>query len=128
MKRLVDTARKGNLLQRRMALYAARDVPVSDSTAIVAAEEALGQPDVELRLAGLAALVQLSREPSKAADLIIGLLDDPELRVQRAAAAALGSLGCRSPSVTRAIERALVSSDESVRRAAKKSLERLGTA
>jgi HEAT repeat protein len=126
MKRLCDAATKGNVIQRRMALYALRDLGISDRCALAAAQDALAERDVELRLAGLSAFVQLSEEPSAAADSLIGLLEDPELRVQRAAAAAFGSLGCCSKDVIQAIERALVSPDHSVRRAAQKSLERLG--
>jgi HEAT repeat protein len=125
LARVCDTARVGSFLQRRMALYVLRDLATGEPTAIIAAEEALGERDVELRLAGLAALVQLSKEPSRTADRVVGLLDDPELRVQRVAAAALGLLGHRSPTVMRAIERALACADPSVRRAAKRSLERL---
>lgn len=125
MDRLCETARTGTFLQRRMALYALRDLAKSDPRAIEAAYDAVAESDIELRLAGLATLTGLSKASAVAADRIIDLLDDPELRIQRAAAAALGSLGCRSPKVIRAIERALVCPDESVRRAAKKSLERI---
>lgn len=127
LKRLCDAARQGSVVQRRMALYALRDVAGGDVAARGAAQDALAEADVELRLAGLAAFVQLSAEPSAAAERIVGLLEDAEVRIQRAAAAALGSLGCRSKNVMQAIERALASPDHSVRRAAKKSLDRLAT-
>lgn len=125
MKRLCNAAATGTFLQRRMALYALRDLAIGDPDALVAALDALNERDVELRLAGLAALVRLSESSARAADRIVVLLGDSEPRVQRAAAAALGPLGFRSEGVFRAIERALASGDESVRRAAKKSLDRL---
>lgn len=125
MNRLCEVAGKASSLQRRMALYALRDLAIGEPAALAAAYDALEESSVELRLAGLAALARLAEEPSGAANRIIVLLDDPEPRMQRAAAATLGLLGLRSQTVLRALGGALASRDESVRRAAKRSLERL---
>jgi HEAT repeat protein len=126
MERLCAVAGNGSFLQRRMALYALRNLGIHVPEALGAAHDAVDEVDVELRLAGLAALVRLSTDASDAADRVVFLLDDSEPRVRRAAAAALGALGCRSTNVLRALEHALASDDEAVRRAARKSSERLG--
>jgi len=106
---------------RKMVLYCLRDLGHGDlgSTAIAA----LADPDAGVRLAALSALVRA--QPDRAgrrsewADRIARMsITDADPGVRRAAVAALGKLGVRSPSVLDALATAERAHDPSLVRAA----------
>ena len=105
--------------QRKMALYCLRDLGVAESSDIALA--ALTDPHLETRLAAVALLAKVHRDPSSAARRIAALVDDADPRMQRVAAATLGNLGISLPEVLAALDRAEASSDDSLRRAAARS-------
>jgi hypothetical protein len=111
-------------VQRKMALYCLRDLGVAESSDIALA--ALTDPHLETRLAAVALLAKVHRDPSSAARRIAALVDDADPRMQRVAAATLGNLGISLPEVLAALDRAEASSDDSLRRAAARSRARLG--
>ena len=105
--------------QRKMALYCLRDLGVAESSDIALA--ALTDPHLDTRLAAVALLAKVHRDPSSAARRIAALVDDADPRMQRVAAATLGNLGVALPEVLAALDRAEASSDDSLRRAAARS-------
>jgi len=108
---------------RKMALYALRDLNVAE--AFDAALGALADDAIETRLAALALIAKVHPEPGAAARRIAQLVDDPDPRMQRAAAGTLGGLGVGREDVMRTLRRAAESSDGSLRRAAARSLRQL---
>ena len=123
--RLIEAAHRGNPNQRKMALYCLRDIKVCDVASQNAAQRALDDDDIAVRLAGLSALVRVATDVRFVSQQIAALIDDPDHRMQRAAAGTLGSLGHRSSEVLDALDRAGLSSDRSLRRAAEHSLRAL---
>jgi len=120
--RLLAGARaSGN--QRKMALYCLRDLDVA--AGFDAAVAGLAEGDIESRLAALALIAKVHPSAAVAAPHIVTLLDDADPRMQRAAAATLGSLGVSSGEVIDALHRAAASSDPSLQRAAERSLRLL---
>ena len=115
---LLATARDPGA-QRKMALYCLRDLGVAESSDI--ALSALTDAHLETRLAAVALLAKVHRDPSTAARRIAALVDDADPRMQRVAAATLGSLGACLPEVLAALDRAEASADGSLRRAAARS-------
>ena len=111
---------------RRMALYALRELDARGARGVSAAERALEATDIELRLAGLAALARLADDGEAAATRIAELVTDHDPRMSRAAAAVLGTLAACPPQALAALRRARISSDGSLRRAAERSLRLLG--
>jgi HEAT repeat protein len=111
-------------VRRKMALYCLRDLAVGE--AFDAGVAALADQAIETRLAGLAVIAKLHPDADVAAGRITALLDDPDPRMQRAAAGTLGPLGVASDAVVRALHRASGSADPSLARAASRSLRQLG--
>jgi HEAT repeat protein len=122
---LQDLAVNGDLRQRRMALYALRDLDRRGGDSESAARLAVVESDSDLRLAGMAALVRLADDRPAAARDIAALLTDADLRVRRAAAGTLGMLGCKDPAVCAALTGAATDADASTARAARRALQRL---
>ncbi len=123
--RLVRLATDGAPQQRKMALYALRDLEVVALEAGRAAAVALRASEIDLRLAGIATLGRLTIDRQQAAASLLALLDDPVGPIRRAAAAALGALGIASPEVVAALQRVRASDDAALRRAAERSLRLL---
>jgi HEAT repeat protein len=121
---LVDVARVASR-RRKMALYCLRDLGAPEAAEVV--EPALADPDVDTRLAALALLAAVGTDRSAAALRIAELVADADPRMQRAAAGTLGRLGIASPPVEAALRRATQSDDESLRKAAHRSLAILTT-
>jgi len=122
---LQDLALNGDLRQRRMALYALRDLDRRGRDSENAARRAVVESDSDLRLAGMAALARLADDRLAAARDIAALLTDADLRVRRAAAGTLGMLGCTDPAVCAALTGAATDADASTARAARRALQRL---
>ena len=109
---------------RKMALYCLRDLAVAE--ALTVAERGLDDAEIDVRLAALAALAALDSDRGRCAERIARLIDDPDPRLQRAAAGTLGGLSVVSAVVVEALTRAEQSEDASLRRAAVQSKRRLG--
>ena len=109
--------------QRKMALYCLRDLAVSEASDV--ALDALADANLETRLAALALLAKVHGNADSAAARIAALIDDPDPRMQRTAAATLGDLGVRSSAVLEVLQRAHARDDPSLRRAAARSLKTL---
>lgn len=109
--------------RRKMALYCLRDLQAIEGLA--AATAALGDGNSDVRLAALAASAALDDDRAGAAERIATLIEDPDPRVRRAAAATLGRLGCCLPVVWAALARAETSDDPSLRRAVADARRRL---
>jgi HEAT repeat protein len=119
----------GNAPQRKMALYCLRDLATASEEVQHATLGALQDPDPGVRLAAMATLARLARnDPSEAANGILKALDAEDPRERRAAAAALGDLGLATSAVRAALEDAARADDASLRRAAERSLRKLGSA
>jgi len=123
---LVEAARAGDPLARKMALYALRDGDHRGVASQEAAERALAAADTDLRLAGMAALVRLGQDRDAVARTVAALTADADLRVRRAAVGTLGQLASADPAVRSALVRATGDDDASTARAARQSLRRLG--
>jgi HEAT repeat protein len=126
---LLPLVATGNAPQRKMALYCLRDLGTASEEVKRAALAALDDPDGGVRLAAMATLTRLAKSnPSAAADGILKALDAEDPRERRAAAAALGDLGLDTNAVRAALEKAAKADDASLRRAAERSLRKLGPA
>jgi HEAT repeat protein len=115
----------GNTHQRKMVAYCLRRLDQRSAKVQTALTIALGDVEVGVRLAALAALSHLAVDHGAAADAIALLVEDRDAGVRRAAAAALGDLVQISPAASAALQSATASDDESLRRAAARSVERL---
>ena len=119
----------GNAPQRKMALYCLRDLDAASEDVDRAAVSALDDSDGGVRLAAMAMLARLANtNRDAAADGILKALSAEDPRERRAAAAALGDLGLDTNAVRAALENAARSDDASLRRAAERSLRKLGPA
>ena len=126
LTRLLDVARSGNPVQRRMALYCLRDANQTGPAARQVYLASLSDQQAGVRLAGLSCL---GRCPPHNADtdaaLIRILATDPVSGVRRASAASLGRRGGRSPAVVNALHQAADDPDPSLARAAAAALKKL---
>ena len=126
---LLPLVANGNALQRKMALYCLRDLEAPGEDVERAALAALDDADGGVRLAAMATLTRLAKsERSAAAAGILKALNAEDPRERRAAAAALGDLGLDTDAVRTALEDAAQADDVSLRRAAERSLRKLGAA
>ena len=112
----------------RMALHSLRYMGARGEEILSVVEDATRSPSKLVRLAALSLLGALNDSSDRAAALAIGLVNsDPDSGVRRAAAAALGPIGNRSPAAIETLSRAAVHrSDPALARAAQRSLRRLG--
>ena len=118
--------REGNSNQRKMSAYCLRRLEQRSAAVQAALSKAVGDHDVGVRLAAVAALARLPFDETAAADGIAALLEDSDAGVRRAAAAALGQLRGLSAGALTALRRAATSEDDSLRRAAAGALGKLG--
>jgi HEAT repeat protein len=124
---LVALAGSGTATQRRMAMYALRDIGAQDDASQQAIRDALGDADPMVRVAALSSLKafpELAR--SAVAEILRMLADDPDARVRATAAMALAQSGVEAPEVREALERAAGGNDPVVCKAARMGLEMLG--
>jgi HEAT repeat protein len=120
---LMDAARHGGANQRKMSLYILRDLRLQDGIGV--ALDALDAPEIEVRLAALAAFVALAADRARAARRVVALVDDRDARMRRAAAAALGQLAVATDAVWDVLNRAAATDDPGLRRAADRALLRI---
>jgi HEAT repeat protein len=88
--------------------------------------ECTGDPDEWVRAETCLALERISEVDEKAAVRIADLLKDESVMVRKAAAKALGKLGCQAQPVIDALMKATEDSDHQVRWKAQKALRQLG--
>jgi len=123
-----DLARAGVAVQRKMAAYCLRDfgfaTPETQTTLVGLLKDEQG----DVRLAAVSGLSRVASHRALAACALVSVLvDDANPGVRRAAAVALGRLGEHSPEVIAALRRAARGTDQSLRRAAERSLLLLNT-
>jgi HEAT repeat protein len=122
--RLAHIVRAGTPRARRMALYCLRGVDGPHDCRLGA--EGARDADARVRLAALAMIAGRAKGGADCAACALERLDrDSAAGVRRAAAAALGRLGVRSPAIRRALTRAAELPDGGLARAARGALERL---
>lgn len=126
-RELVVTARSDDPVARRMALYALREMGADGEEIVSLVEEAVRASSVLERLAALSLLASMEDCSDRAAAIASGLVQsDPEVRVRRAAAVALGKVGNRGETIIDTLSRAAANDfDKSLARAAEHSLRRL---
>ncbi|HKA33377.1 MAG TPA: HEAT repeat domain-containing protein [Candidatus Binatia bacterium] len=126
-ERLASLANTGTATQRRMAVYALRDIGAQDAVTERAVIAALGDSGPLVRIA---ALTSLKAFPDTARALIADmqrmLESDDDARVRAAAAVALAQSGGPMAEIRGALEGAALSGDPTVVRAARAALEMLG--
>ncbi len=125
LPQLLTLLHRGTTLQRKMAAYCVRDLRARSPESETALLHCLNDPESTVRLAAVAAVVQVACDRSAVAGMVAGLLSDADAGVRRAAAVALGALGERSDAVLSALRAATTRPDPSLQRAARRSLEML---
>ena len=126
LTRLLEVARSGNPVQRRMALYCLRDANQTGPAARQVYLASLSDQQAGVRLAGLSCLGQCPPHNADTdAALIRILATDPVSGVRRASAASLGRRGHHSPAVVNALHQAADDPDPSLARAAAAALKKL---
>ncbi len=126
LTRLLDVARSGNPVQRRMALYCLRDANQTAPAAQQIYLSSLSDQQPGVRLAGLSCLGKCPPGGSNIESAVLRILaTDPDSGVRRASAATLGQRGVRSPAVVHALGQAVDGQDPSLARAATAALRRL---
>ena len=128
LTRLLDVARSGNPVQRRMALYCLRDADQTGPAARQVYLSSLTDQQPGVRLAGLSCLGKCPPGGADVESALIRILGtDPDIGVRRASAATLGQRGAYSPAVVDALDRAAGGQDPSLARAAAAALKKLHT-
>ena len=118
---------------RRMATFALRSLAPDRPEAARVLLEATGDADLRVRRAAFTALAALDAPPREVPARLVGALQsDPDAASRRLAALALGELGAAHPGALPAEARealraaCLAGGDEDLRRAAERSLRKLG--
>ncbi len=126
-RELVTAARCDHPVARRMALYALREMGADGEEIVSLVEDAVRASSTLERLAALSLLASLEDCSDRAASIALSLVQsDPEVRVRRAAAVALGKVGNRGKTIIDTLSRAAANDfDKSLARAAEHSLRRL---
>ena len=125
---MIQLARTGNAVQRRMALYCLRDLKQTDQAAQAAYLASLHDEDPMVRLGGLSCLgkLRLTGEAIRAA--LLRLLEyDPDLGVRRSTAMTCGQIGDTDTYIVEALRRAAQSDDNSLRKVSTGALGKLLT-
>lgn len=129
---LADLLRGGSETQRRMALYALRELDAPDSEWLGWFAHALADGDPQVRVAAMTSLKLRPVAAGSFADLLIeSLLHDRDSRVRCAAATALGRVASRGERTSGALRQAASDSDPRVAKAARAAvavLEKKGPA
>ena len=112
---------------RKMILYVLRDLRPGRLDQIVPVFlRSLSDPERGVRLAALSAVCGLDPPPRETLDRVLRMIrDDPDLGVRRAAMSGLGIIGRGVGAARDAVEQALGSPDEGLRRAAEHARRRL---
>jgi HEAT repeat protein len=125
--RLIALTQSGTPTQRRMAVYALRDIASNDAASQQAVRNALGDADAMVRVAALTSLkVFPDLAPAVVGEILRMLDGDPDVRVRATAAMALAQSGMKSKAIRNALEAAAGGGDANVAKAAKAALEIFG--
>lgn len=125
-RQLLRLCASGNALQRRMAIYCLRDLNLQDAASTRAFFIALGDPDPLVRIAAAAGLKRKTRLDAREKDaLLTAFLEDPDSRVRSVAAVTLAQKGEPSERFVRALNLAVSSENDQIRRAANAALSLL---
>jgi HEAT repeat protein len=122
---LCDLLAQGGPAQRKMAAYTLRGLKQRRPRVQAALSAALLDAEPSVRMAAVAALLHLAIDRTAATESACRLLSDPDAGVRRATAALLGELGVAGKVAIEALRLASVSEDDSLRRAATRSLRKL---
>jgi len=112
--------------RRKMALYCLRDLGLEGGDICRLCAVALDACEIEVRLAALSAYPRVVACRAEAADLVARYVTDPDPRMCRAAAVALGKIGLRTVTGDAVLQAAARSSDAGLRRASAAALQMLG--
>ncbi len=125
-RRLRTLARRGSSMERRMALFCLRDLPVASEDSLTPFLRALRDPDPLVRSAALSSLGHLGRRPSCVVDALLhALTQDDSILVRRMAAVTLGQVRASRRDVRAALETAMEAEDLDLRKAARHALAHL---
>jgi len=125
-RRLRTLSRRGSSMERRMALFCLRDLPIGLKDGLSPFLRALRDPDPFVRSAALSCLGHLGRKPRPVVDALLqALTRDDSILVRRMAAVTLGQIGACRRDVRAAIEAAMEAEDLDLRRAARHALAHL---
>jgi len=126
-ERLASLANAGTATQRRMAVYALRDIGAQDAITEHALITALGDSDPLVRIAALTSLKAFPETARAAFTEVQRMLEsDADARVRAAAAVALVQSGGPMAEIRGALEGSALGGDPTVVRAVRAALEMLG--
>jgi len=123
---LIRLSAKGSDNQKRMALYAIRDLALSDAASLTALLAALHDSEPTVRVAAAICLKPRIDLDEAGKNLLLEIyLTDAELKVRRAVGITLASLGASQPEFMTALKKNRESADEQTKKAAGAALELL---
>jgi HEAT repeat protein len=123
VKILIELAAKGTANQRRMAIYALRDVGLSDDESVQARVNSLRDPDPTVRVAAVTSLkTQVDLGQSARNELLGRFSQDQDPRVRYTAAITLAYLGAPSEEFISALTEASASDNAQLKKAATTAL------
>jgi len=126
VERLIALAESGTAMQRRMAVYALRDIGGNDAALQRAVRAALDDADALVRVAALTSLKSFPQLARAVVSEVGRMLEnDNDRRVRATAAMALAQSGVESEAIRRALEAAARGPDATVTKAARAALEKL---
>jgi HEAT repeat protein len=116
---LIELASKGAANQRRMAIYALRDVGLSDEASVRTLLSALGDPDPTVRVAAVTSLKMRPQLDQDGKTKLLELfLKDQDQRVRNTAAVTLAQLGAPSEEFLNELTKASASDNAQLKKAA----------
>jgi HEAT repeat protein len=123
VKLLIELAAKGTANQRRMAIYALRDVGLSDDESVQARVNSLRDPDPTVRVAAVTSLkTQSWLSEAGRNELLERFSQDEDSRVRHTAAVTLAYLGVSSEEFLNALTKASASDNAQLKKAATTAL------
>lgn len=123
---LLGLLKTGTAIQRRIAVYCLRDLGIGGETQLDGVLQALRDPDPLVRVAAVTSLRTRPEVGKVGLDLILHLfLEDPDSRVQHAAAITLAQLEAPTDEIRAALRDAGRGRDPRLRKAADAALELL---
>ena len=121
---LTELASKGSVNQRRMAIYALRDVGSRDPVSLDAIVNSLADPDPTVRVAAVTSLrMKTDLDNDGKIRLLELFLKDPDLRVRNTTAVTLAQLGETSEEFLDALRKANLSGNPQLQKAASTALD-----
>src|SRR5262245_21126158 len=119
LKLLIELAAKGTANQRRMAIYAIRDVGLTDEASVQTLMDALHDPDPTVRVAAVTSLKMQSGLGERGKSELLELfLRDLDPRVRNTVVVTLAYLGTPSEKFLSELTKATASENEQLKKAA----------